>query len=208
MPDKAAVFVSAVLLCAQCYQGNRFIYRSKSGIEWICILIQTNVKRPTCGRTICSCFMLTSTWSVLGIVLKTTCFNVSESTLSLITLYTVHFQISNFAGCFHSLRAVLYTAWKVIFRNPSIHKELKSQSSFTLCDLQTHQNWEVWWLWDIRIPPAWVWDYGNEPQSPRACRKSQPSPRHILLHSCKEVDQHCIHARRLFVPFTMICALK
>ncbi len=31
-----------------------------------------------------------------------------------ITLYTVHFQIKNFAGCFHSLTAVLHTAWKVI----------------------------------------------------------------------------------------------
>ncbi len=40
-----------------------------------------------------------------GLVLKTTCFNDSESTLYFesITLYMEHFQIYNFAGCFHSL---------------------------------------------------------------------------------------------------------
>ncbi len=66
--------------------------------------------------------VLTSAWSGLGFVLKTTRFNDSESTISTretITLYTVHFQIEHFAGCFHSLRAVLHTAWKIIFNNTS-----------------------------------------------------------------------------------------
>ncbi len=50
--------------------------------------------------------MLTSTLDCLRLVLKTTRFNDSESTLSCetIILYTVHFQISNLAGCFHSLK--------------------------------------------------------------------------------------------------------
>ncbi len=45
-------------------------------------------------------------------------FRVDSFFRETITLYTVHFQISNFAGCFHSLRAVLHTAWKIIFKNP------------------------------------------------------------------------------------------
>ncbi len=47
MPDKAA-FVSAVLLCVQCYRGNRYFLSFKSapsGKEWIRIFIQTNTKK-------------------------------------------------------------------------------------------------------------------------------------------------------------------
>ncbi len=40
-------------------------------------------------------------------------FRVDSFFLETITLYKVHFQISNFAGCFHLFRAVLNTAWKV-----------------------------------------------------------------------------------------------
>ncbi len=35
----------------------------------------------------------------------------------IITLYTVHFKISDFAGFYHPLRAVLHTAWKIISKN-------------------------------------------------------------------------------------------
>ncbi len=72
MPDKAA-FVSSVLLCVQRYRGNRYFTPPKaapSDKEWICIFIQTNAKRPTSGRAICLCFMLTSTWNGLGFILK------------------------------------------------------------------------------------------------------------------------------------------
>ncbi len=51
-------------------------------------------------------------------ILKTTRFSYLELILLRNNLFTVHCQISNFVGCVHSLRAVLHTAWKVIFKNP------------------------------------------------------------------------------------------
>ncbi len=45
------------------------------------------------------------------------CFRVESLFWETIALYTVHFQIEHFAGCFHSLE-LLHTAWKVIFKNP------------------------------------------------------------------------------------------
>lgn len=48
-----AAFVSAVLLCVQCYRGKRYFYcfkRASSGKKLISIFIQTNVKRPTSVR--------------------------------------------------------------------------------------------------------------------------------------------------------------
>ncbi len=55
---------------------------ASSGKDWICIFIQTNSKRQ---------------W-----------FRVDAFFWETITLYTVHFQIYNFAGCFHSLRDVTH----------------------------------------------------------------------------------------------------
>ncbi len=66
-------------------------------------------------------FHVDVTMKRLGIHLKKDSFQwfrVDSFFRETITLYTVHFQISNFAGCFHSLRAVLHTAWKIIFKNP------------------------------------------------------------------------------------------
>ncbi len=85
-----AVFVRAVLLCVQCYRGNRYPKAPKappSGKEWICIFIQTKAKikfSQVCTRNKWAGNMLMFHVDVngLGFVLKMTRFSDSESTLS------------------------------------------------------------------------------------------------------------------------------
>ncbi len=55
MSDKVA-FVSTVLIYVLRYQENGYFTAPKAAPidkEWICILIQTNTKRPTSRREIC-----------------------------------------------------------------------------------------------------------------------------------------------------------
>ncbi len=92
-----AVFVSSVLLCVQCYRGNRYFNAPKaapSGKEWICIFIQTKTKRPTSGGQYAN-ISFDVKWNGLGFVLKRL-VSMIQSRLFLwetITLYTLHFKI-------------------------------------------------------------------------------------------------------------------
>ncbi len=142
-----AVFVSvtAYNICVQRYQGNSYLLTIQKlhlvAKNYLAFSFRPMWKssfprsaRTTSERAICNYFMLMSTWNSLGFILKMTRLNDSESTLSFetIALYTVHFQIKNFTGCFHSLEgwsycwlsnsattvAELHTEWKVIFKNP------------------------------------------------------------------------------------------
>ncbi len=86
-----------------------------SGKQWIYIFNQTKAKDQQVGGQ----YAKVSCW--LGIGFKNDSFQwfrVDSFFWETITLYTVRFQIENFAGCFHSLRAVLHTELKDIFTNP------------------------------------------------------------------------------------------
>ncbi len=96
MPDEAVFECRAVFV--QRHRRNSHFHRSKSGTLWQ--RMNLHFHSDQCEKTNrCAGNMLMSTWNGLGFVLKTTCFNYSESTLSLRDINFIHGALSDLKLC-------------------------------------------------------------------------------------------------------------
>ncbi len=107
-----AVFVSSVPLCVKPFPGNSYFNAPKGHLVAFYSDQHENQLFPGLSRQLVGNMLMCHVnvnVKRLGIYLKNDSFQwfrFDSFFWETITLYTVHFQIYNFAGCFHSLRAV------------------------------------------------------------------------------------------------------